>query len=520
MKRLSSLSQVVLLVVCSALFAFSQSTASKDSNNIVPRLVRFGGTLTDANGKPLTSIAGVTFSLYKDSDGGSPLWAETQNVQPDSKGHYTVLLGSTRSEGMSSALFASGDARWLGVQPQAQPEQPRVLMVSVPYALKAIDAETLGGKPASAYLTAETLAAGSSAYSHSTSQTSPVSANPVAGLKFGSPGTLPPNCPILGAGTNTFIPLWTGGCAIGNSIMRQFAGKVSVAGPLGLFFAGVQGPNSYPLSFGASAGTFGLQGQSTFGPHGHFNVLWNGVATGFYARDDGGMAANFGTFKDANPNPNAYGISATSVDPNAVSYGVYGLDQTPSAIGLNSGGIGVWGDSSQQIGVQGTSDTNSAIYGENNTGGSGFAAGWFVNDSTTVGDLVVEADGGNGSCLIDVNGDLMCDGAVQANHLTTGQGTNNTDLAGSCPIVAGGACYTFTNTTYATPPICVATDTSGVNPVQVVATNAALAVFGTVGDTANYICIQRDVPPPVKRGHGHGSGNPAVRAGSPVHDQQ
>src|SRR3990170_1578308 len=33
-------------------------------------------------------------------------------------------------------------------------EQPRILLVSVPYALKAADAETLGGKPASAFVLA------------------------------------------------------------------------------------------------------------------------------------------------------------------------------------------------------------------------------------------------------------------------------------------------------------------------------------------------------------------------------
>jgi hypothetical protein len=27
----------------------------------------------------------VTFSLYKDSEGGAPLWMETQNIQPDSR---------------------------------------------------------------------------------------------------------------------------------------------------------------------------------------------------------------------------------------------------------------------------------------------------------------------------------------------------------------------------------------------------------------------------------------------------
>jgi hypothetical protein len=96
------------------------------------------------------SLASV-FSLYNDQQGGAPLWMETQNIQPDKTGHYSVVLGSTTTQGLPTHLFASGEARWLGVQAQGQEEQPRVMLLSVPYALKAGDAETLGGKPASAY---------------------------------------------------------------------------------------------------------------------------------------------------------------------------------------------------------------------------------------------------------------------------------------------------------------------------------------------------------------------------------
>ena len=40
------------------------------------------------------------------------------------------------------------------MQLEAQAEQPRVMLLSVPYALKAADAETFGGKPPSAYVAA------------------------------------------------------------------------------------------------------------------------------------------------------------------------------------------------------------------------------------------------------------------------------------------------------------------------------------------------------------------------------
>jgi hypothetical protein len=73
-------------------------------------------------------------------------------VSPDKNGHYTAMLGSTSSHGLPPEILVAGEAHWLGVQVSGQTEQPRVLLVSAPYALKAGDAETLGGLPASAFM--------------------------------------------------------------------------------------------------------------------------------------------------------------------------------------------------------------------------------------------------------------------------------------------------------------------------------------------------------------------------------
>jgi len=120
----------------------------------VPRVMQYGGVLQDALGRPLVGVQGVTFALYREQTGGSPLWLETQNVTADAEGRFAVLLGATKSEGLPLDLFASGESRWLGVQANqpGEAEQPRVLLVSVPYALNAANAETLGGKPVSAFL--------------------------------------------------------------------------------------------------------------------------------------------------------------------------------------------------------------------------------------------------------------------------------------------------------------------------------------------------------------------------------
>ena len=156
MFRISVWVYAFFLLACSVLPMAAQQPAAVSANAVVPSIVNFKGVLTDVNGKPLTGTVGVTFYLYQESQGGTPLWMETQNVQPDKVGHYSVALGSTSTQGLPANMFATGEARWLGVQVHGQDEQPRVLLMSVPYALKALDAETIGGKPASAFMMAPT----------------------------------------------------------------------------------------------------------------------------------------------------------------------------------------------------------------------------------------------------------------------------------------------------------------------------------------------------------------------------
>ena len=185
----------VLILLCCSVFGQAQQTVATGTNVVVPTLVSFSGVLANSNGKPLTSITGVTFFLYAEQEGGTPLWLETQNVQPDKNGNYSVMLGSTTSQGLPSSLFVSGQARWLEVQAQGQDPQPRIMLLSVPYALKAGDAQTLGGKPASAFAAAS------------------------AGNSAGPNGVV--NNAITGGGTTDYVPLWLSKSKLGSSKIFQ-----------------------------------------------------------------------------------------------------------------------------------------------------------------------------------------------------------------------------------------------------------------------------------------------------------
>ncbi|MGA7380795.1 MAG: tail fiber domain-containing protein [Terriglobales bacterium] len=190
----------------------AQTSSSSPAMAQVPSLIQFSNVATDVNGRPLTGVVGITFSLYQEQQGGSPLWLETQNVQPDKAGHYRVVLGSTASQGLPSNLFASGEARWLGVEVQGQEEQPRVMLLAVPYALKAGDAATVGGLPPSAFMLA---APGSSGSGDSPNDGTPI-VNKTA--------------VVSGSGTSDFIPLWITSTNLGNSILFQSSGGTASIG--------------------------------------------------------------------------------------------------------------------------------------------------------------------------------------------------------------------------------------------------------------------------------------------------
>ena len=199
-------------------FIFTASTGtvaqtSAQTASALPRLVRFGGTAKDLNTNPLTGVVGVTFALYSEQTGGAPLWLETQNVTADGTGHYVALVGATRPEGLPTELFTSEQARWVGVQVSGQAEQPRVLLVSAPYALKAGDAETIGGLLPSAFVLAAPP-------TRRAATESAVTAQVTSGLT--------PN--VAGTGTTHFIPLWTNSTGtLGNSALFQ-SGTGSTAG--------------------------------------------------------------------------------------------------------------------------------------------------------------------------------------------------------------------------------------------------------------------------------------------------
>jgi len=349
----------------------------------LPRLVRFAGTAKDLNGNPLTGVVGITFALYSEQTGGASLWLEAQNVTADSNGHYTALLGSTKPDGLPADLFTSEQAHWVGVQVSGQEEQPRVLLVSAPYALKAGDAETIGGLPPSAFVMAAP-------------QTGTAATEWAVTARATS--SLTPN--VAGTGRTDFIPLWTSSTGkLGNSVMFQ-SGTGNTA-KIGINTITPAEKLEVDLGnlFVKGTGNFKAAGDTAYVYVGDTShpieaIYASGLAIGAYEVPQAifiqdktgnvGMAANL----TVNGNLSATGVvtgSGFQIGSNLFDYGSYanenaflGFAGNTTMTGTNNTAVGVGALSSNTTGHWNTASGWGALY--NNT-----ASNW----NTAIGSLAL-----------------------------------------------------------------------------------------------------------------------------------
>ncbi len=99
--------------------------------------------MKDASGKLVNSSGmPIKFAIYAAATGGAVLWSETQTATVEN-GLYSVQLGSQNA--LNSSIF-DGATKYLGISAGSDPEMsPRVVLVTVPYAYRAENADKLGG---------------------------------------------------------------------------------------------------------------------------------------------------------------------------------------------------------------------------------------------------------------------------------------------------------------------------------------------------------------------------------------
>jgi hypothetical protein len=420
---------VGFLLLALSLVPLTVAQTPTQTTSALPRLVRFNGTVKDLNGNPLTGVVGVTFSLYSEQTAGAPLWLETQNVTADNNGHYTVLLGSTKPDGLSAELFTSEQAHWVGVQISGQEEQPRVLLVSAPYALKAGDAETVGGLPPSAFA----LAATGATAAKTTSATPALSSSSTASSAAPPPATS--NVTTTG-GTAHTLPMFTTATNIQNSIVTEpSATSIDVTGKLGI------NTTAPTQSVDVTSGNAIIRGVGNFKAKGNTATLYLGdTSHPIQARYDDGLA--IGAFKapeaifiaDFTGNVGIgtttpkIGILNTAANTNSViGLSVLGWNAPTTSTASGTDAIHATGGSAQIAEASTSGGAGAAL-----TGGEGLNGGAGVVATGGPGGSFGLDAGGGGAGIVATGGNTLGDfgggDGVDANGV--GGGTGVVAIAG------------------------------------------------------------------------------------------
>jgi len=432
--------------------------SARDNQSAVRRLVKVSGVLTDLAGKPLSGTVQVTFTLHKDETDEAPLWMETQKLEIDSRGRYTALLGATQAGGVPAEIFGSDEARWLGVQVEDQPQRPRTLLLSVPYALKAVEAEKLGGKSVSDFVLTESLGeqvrqaiqtqrqvagqptpTGAPQQKQASTVSSASPQVPSLGPKF------PPST-FSGTTSNQIVLVQQHGS--GQGLVARTASSTGGSGVVGIATStstsspqnGVYGQNA-----GAGAGVAGIatnasSGVGVYGQSANFaGVFGNSVvSSGFTSGVFGLTASTDGAGVDGNNSAASgfnSGVFGQSASPNGT--GVFGSSVQWVGVGgqatATSGGpaYGVWGDSlsTSGVGVAGYEDatsgfTNGVLGQSVSPNGNGVIGYEDATSGFTSGVSGVSVSP-NGNGVIGVNNSNTADfnnGVLGINNATSGDG--------------------------------------------------------------------------------------------------
>ncbi len=109
----------------------------------VPDRITFNGRLTDTAGQPVSGTHALVFSLFDVATGGTALWTETYaSTAFTTDGLAFVELGTNSP--LTTAIL-DGRKLYLEISVDATAMSPRVGVVSVPYAIRATEANRVGG---------------------------------------------------------------------------------------------------------------------------------------------------------------------------------------------------------------------------------------------------------------------------------------------------------------------------------------------------------------------------------------
>ncbi|NLE76464.1 MAG: hypothetical protein GX605_06895, partial [Chloroflexi bacterium] len=281
-----------------------------------PAQLSVQGVLTDpASGQPLANgLHRLRLALYRQAAGGAPFWEETQEALLEG-GVFSLRLGSVRGD-LDPAFFHQ--PVYLGITVGGDAEmQPRQLLTAAPLALVA-----------------QTLQPGA--------QTRAEAADPLLGLENRGPGL---GLYVSSAGGSGLVGQSALTDTVGLSGLSTYGAGVGGFASFGVggYFASAEASGLVGSSIGG--GTAGVEGRSQHG----VGVLGQS-ASGFGIHGASETAAG-GLFSSVA----APGLRAVTASPSS-------YDAAVQASNLG-GGPGLWAESSESHGVQGSGALSAGAYG-------------------------------------------------------------------------------------------------------------------------------------------------------------
>ena len=383
----STLASIVVVTAVASAHAQSVQPGGSQASISVPRVVKFNGVFQPADGQPPASTEIVTVSIYADQEGGVALWQETQSVTVDPSGRFTVLLGASQPEGLPLEVFASGEARWMSLDfaRAGEVERPRVRFTSVPYALKAGDAETLGGRPASDFV----LTPGSKDRGSSRSGAAKTDASTLSTTEAPlTPADILP-------GTTNHLAKYLSAANLGNSAVIETGGKVGIGTSAPLDFLHVRFTNTTGALTGFAVQNLGNNSTSYSGMlfYDQFGALaqfqgFNNITHEYRINNiasSGSINFMLGTSRLKMDTTDTTITGPTSVVGGAVNTALAvtntSTDNTSAAI-----------DTSDAVGygIFATTDTGTAVFGSSTNVAAAWA-GFFDGDVNVTGTLTKAA---------------------------------------------------------------------------------------------------------------------------------
>ena len=469
------LTSAALGLLASAQVASTNGTQSPGIS--VPRLIRMSAAVPASESLGRT----LTFTIYADASGGSALWSETQAVTTDARGQYTVTLGEASSGGVPSDIFGSGSARWLEVSENGSVIGARMLLVSVPYALKSEDADMLGGHSISDFVLSQDLAR-SVQQQVASATSSTATSSGARRIPSRTVGTGQTTTGTNGNGSATFTD--TSGFDV---VLVQQASTGAAFHAIATTSNAIiaQATGSSPVIYGQATNTTGLatavEGDSPAS---------NGI--GVYGKNTSTSGINAAVRGDA-ASGTGKGVLGVAGSATGANFGVYGQSLSTSGTGVQgsataAGGIAVSGIATA------TSGTTVGVHGETSST-SGTAAELVSNTST--GKIIVgkgpsgvvkfTVDGaGNASVSgsLNVNGSISSSVGSLAMPVINASASNGTQAVNATQTSTGNAVTATNLGTTGAAVFAHVSSTTGANAALKAQTDSATGIAGLFNVTA------------------------------------